>query len=801
MTTCTEEEIIEALNTCCTKEQVELATHGGFSKLGTTKRDIAKLFHERNWIEKNMVVNARNFLQEMFGTEESKKEGGYEQKIKDTPVKKITPTDEDKKTDTKPMRKERGKRRTEGTVSLNKFEVLNGYNLISEGIEYNPEASPLKDFPKNKPDYKKGSDVLLHTYLGENYDLYMKEYQEFRNAVEEFLKGNKKIITEPKIFTVSKGVLHYKEVDGKKKKTFALDATNDMTIAYNKFNDFCKRLKDPKENESHVTLTRDMSLDMIMNTDLIYTPDVIDYRHVNHCREETHQFIGCVANADVDIDRVLADLNEEVLDQKPSTSFSSYMSILNFFKGFQLRGFQAKCALVFKNRSEFCMHPALDASTKKEMWLAALNNLKQIKKKNEWQMLWERILQSKFMYYIMMFCIPHAKWLTKGLEHIIKHRDTIKMAMHELYPISFLFTPFMFGNSNVHPDSGPFTEKGLKAAIVKYFDTLLMSKYQTQDEYNDKNFSWLHYTIESLRDSSEEVCNETVSILEHYVDASLTYPKESGNDDDSDEESEQESLKTNKKDEEEPDAKKGKTQKTNKKDEDKPDAKKGKTSKALTKDDESDSEKEEKKGKETSKVTKKGKTSKALVKDDDSDSEQEEKKGKTSKALIKDDESDSEDGAKKDKGLKMTKKFDESDSESDMKSRVSKRSKKDDETKSSVSKRSIKDDDTKSRVSSKSKKDSDIKSRVSKKDDTSDDDSDPKISKKPIKDESSDDEPEEKTKGRNVRQSRKEDTTTKQRAMNARKPASRDSRTKRQTKKKDDSEDEKLINSDSDSDE
>ena len=600
MTTCTEEEIIEALNTCCTKEQVELATHGGFSKLGTTKRDIAKLFHERNWIEKNMVVNARNFLQEMFGTEESKKEGGYEQKIKDTPVKKITPTDEDKKTDTKPMRKERGKRRTEGTVSLNKFEVLNGYNLISEGIEYNPEASPLKDFPKNKPDYKKGSDVLLHTYLGENYDLYMKEYQEFRNAVEEFLKGNKKIITEPKIFTVSKGVLHYKEVDGKKKKTFALDATNDMTIAYNKFNDFCKRLKDPKENESHVTLTRDMSLDMIMNTDLIYTPDVIDYRHVNHCREETHQFIGCVANADVDIDRVLADLNEEVLDQKPSTSFSSYMSILNFFKGFQLRGFQAKCALVFKNRSEFCMHPALDASTKKEMWLAALNNLKQIKKKNEWQMLWERILQSKFMYYIMMFCIPHAKWLTKGLEHIIKHRDTIKMAMHELYPISFLFTPFMFGNSNVHPDSGPFTEKGLKAAIVKYFDTLLMSKYQTQDEYNDKNFSWLHYTIESLRDSSEEVCNETVSILEHYVDASLTYPKESGNDDDSDEESEQESLKTNKKDEEEPDAKKGKTQKTNKKDEDKPDAKKGKTSKALTKDDESDSEKEEKKGKETS---------------------------------------------------------------------------------------------------------------------------------------------------------------------------------------------------------
>ena len=90
---------------------------------------------------------------------------------------------------------------------------------------------------------------------------------------------------------------------------------------------------------------------------------------------------------------------------------------------------------------------------KEKMWLTALGNLIQIKEKDrtEMQNIWFRILKSRFMYYIFMYCIPGSKWVLKALEYIIKHQETIKMAMSELYPISFLFTPFMFGHKAESP--------------------------------------------------------------------------------------------------------------------------------------------------------------------------------------------------------------------------------------------------------------------------------------------------------------------------------------------------------------
>ena len=491
----------------------KLILENNFKKIPKPTRDkISDGVLEKKWVSKKTIPIIDNFFKTYFDT---KTTDDYVDSINKDNMEDDTEdslaTKEPKRS--KPDRPRPNTRAPATKATFNAFPVV-GYNLKTE-------VSDLKDFPDisvNDDVYEMLPKLYLRKKEGSTitYDAYKKLRNKYVNKVCEF-KEKKGVEVKFEIFKRkpkargSKEYIYEYKCDGKKEELSDADTIK----VFENYYDMVDKLKLTK------TLTNDDVM-RLMKSDLIYTIDALDYSTytkeekntlVGYVKEETDSYLGLFGGrTSIDLNKTLNKIESAVVEE----SYDSYNLLFNLIKDVKTRSIPTLAVKIFNNRSGICMHSKLTEDMKREMWLTALTNVSSIKKRNEHQELWKHILESRIVFNIFMNCAKPAKWLHKGLELIIKNKETIQMAMDVLYPISFTFTPFMCGHSCVETPP-EYTTKTLPKMISNYFNSIIGKEPTIAERYN--NCSWIYYALK------EDINNETVSLVEYVVNNRLTTPK------------------------------------------------------------------------------------------------------------------------------------------------------------------------------------------------------------------------------------------------------------------------------------
>ena len=161
-----------------------------------------------------------------------------------------------------------------------------------------------------------------------------------------------------------------------------------------------------------------------------------------------------------------------------------YGSILSTIKANSLakRGVIAK--EVFKHRDGLISHPRIKP-IKLSCWMNALSKIevemKRVDDEGKLNILksWKNILSSEACYLICMNGITPNKFFTKYFDALISDKYSLSLMLGPLYPISWLFTPFM-----IDSDKFRYEDKSYKtsASISKVFTENVVKVLEDADK-------------------------------------------------------------------------------------------------------------------------------------------------------------------------------------------------------------------------------------------------------------------------------------------------------------------------------
>lgn len=112
---------------------------------------------------------------------------------------------------------------------------------------------------------------------------------------------------------------------------------------------------------------------------------------------------------------------------------------------------------------------------------------------------WINILESKYAFEVIMKGARGSKWFEKYLLELASSKVSLRLFIGALYPISFIFTPFMLWYENVE---------------IKKTDSLktILNKFQNDNATDIAELNWVYY----LKHPKSET-NEMVKILEKVL--------------------------------------------------------------------------------------------------------------------------------------------------------------------------------------------------------------------------------------------------------------------------------------------
>lgn len=147
------------------------------------------------------------------------------------------------------------------------------------------------------------------------------------------------------------------------------------------------------------------------------------------------------------------NLSEAQIGKIPVDKYApDYMMLFSDLKTFNGSQFQRVIKNIYNHRSGIVLHPKCSTEFKKKCWLQAYANIVAIDEKSltepQEQMVitaWKNVLSSRFAYHIIMDCVPESSLFNKAMIELIQEGTSIKLFESVLYPISFVFTPFMLG--------------------------------------------------------------------------------------------------------------------------------------------------------------------------------------------------------------------------------------------------------------------------------------------------------------------------------------------------------------------
>ena len=203
---------------------------------------------------------------------------------------------------------------------------------------------------------------------------------------------------------------------------------------------------------------------------------------------------------------VLSSVNEQYvnLDEATISKFivdrygPDYMALFNDVKNFNGSQFQIVIKNIYSHRGGIVLHEKCTTEMKKKAWLQAYANIcslnmAEITDAHDELIInaWINILSSRFAYHVIMDCIPESKLFNTAMIHLIQESTSIKLFQNVLYPISFVFTPFMLGYSSLRlPKAVNVSESAYRKELSSIFMNIGNPSLNVYD-YNSCN--WIYY--------------------------------------------------------------------------------------------------------------------------------------------------------------------------------------------------------------------------------------------------------------------------------------------------------------------
>jgi hypothetical protein len=167
-------------------------------------------------------------------------------------------------------------------------------------------------------------------------------------------------------------------------------------------------------------------------------------------------------------------------DMKPEKSFYTiqYAKILECMKTMNVERCDCLFKNIFKNNIGVLNHYKLNDELKQRCWCQSLANLMSsgFENVNESEMIfincWKNILNSPFCYYILMHGISCSTYFQFSIQKLLCEKISLKLLATCLYPISFLFTPFMC-KSEQTPVTGKGKRIEYKKLIKRFYDEII----------------------------------------------------------------------------------------------------------------------------------------------------------------------------------------------------------------------------------------------------------------------------------------------------------------------------------------
>lgn len=328
--------------------------------------------------------------------------------------------------------------------------------------------------------------------------------------------------------------IKYRDENGK------LAVLDDLNDAQPMIDYHCRQLD--FERQWKVVLKRyiknhpDWYLDYLSLT-YISTPSVIDFKTIEDAGVIVEDWSSPITNS-VYVDGII-DVNNLLNKRDRLPDIIDYMEMMGCARDFTPAKPEKTMIDIYDHRSGVLTHQKCDDAFKRSHWLQALANVRSIVNGNDEEnrifTAWERVLSSRYAYYVMMYDVKGSDLFESAIRLLLKHRVTRKMMLGALYPISFLCTPYMLG----HP--AMLQTLGLINVTPKKYADVLADMF---DELGDpvKNIcdyascNWLTYAVGNRTVTR----NETIAVLSQALREAMEKDEKSGGEKDTVEKEEEE---------------------------------------------------------------------------------------------------------------------------------------------------------------------------------------------------------------------------------------------------------------------
>lgn len=268
-----------------------------------------------------------------------------------------------------------------------------------------------------------------------------------------------------------------------------------------------------------------------LKLNVIHTHNILKYDKLKACYKNVlYENVSKLTNTFI----VVEENEDDKLSQGDVSKFvPDYMELFVDLKKITGAQFQRVVKNIYMHRQGIISHKKCTHKFREEQWLQAFANIDALlndakENPNKYNPVevnifeaWQNILSSRYAFFIIMNGIPACGLFDKAFLELIQEGTSIKLFETALYPISFVFTPFMLGyNSMPYPGITEVNEVGYRKKLVD-----AMKLFGSIDEeywkYDDCN--WIYYGI-NARDGIE---NNMISLLHHVV-ASIPIIKQPG---------------------------------------------------------------------------------------------------------------------------------------------------------------------------------------------------------------------------------------------------------------------------------
>jgi hypothetical protein len=196
------------------------------------------------------------------------------------------------------------------------------------------------------------------------------------------------------------------------------------------------------------------------------------------------------------------DINKMI--PTPKCSQIAYSQLLSCIQDIKMSKAELFMKAVYENRIGITSHPRLTEQIKKESWSKALANITAIdvSKYNEEDQttiqMWQNILSSIYCYHIFMNGIEESPHFSSALFHLLDIKLSLKLLCSSLYPISFIFTPFL-ARVNKRPEA----KNQEKIHVVRKGITEYFMHYVLTDTF--EACGWIGYLLNNTEEENYNI--------------------------------------------------------------------------------------------------------------------------------------------------------------------------------------------------------------------------------------------------------------------------------------------------------